>query len=281
MQYSNPKIPEGINTSKINPLKEFIVLAGGIIVTTIVVLGFLIMLVDFFADKIPFSWEQNIPVSKIVGESKAQATPAYLQNLTQNIAQQMDLPEGMDITLHYMNDDAVNAFATLSGHIFLFKGLLIKIKSEDELSMVIAHEIAHVKYRHPIRSLSHGAVVSIVLSLIGSSSSDAAGGLLGSSSMLTALHFSRDYEYKSDQAAVNTLIKMYGHAQGAIDLFVLFKQELQSSEPVELFNTHPLTKNRISQVSKIVKQSSVEGNKILTPLPKEFTRWLKEIPNKD
>jgi len=187
MQYSNPQIPEGINTTKINPLKEFIVLAGGIMITTVVVLAVLIMFIDFFADKIPFSWEKNIPVSKIVGESKARATPVYLQNLTQNIAQKRDLPAGMDITLHYINDDTVNAFATLSGHILIVKGLLLKIKSEDELAMVIAHEIAHVKYRHPIRRHSHGVVVNLGMSLIGASSRDAAGGLLGGRSWLTSL----------------------------------------------------------------------------------------------
>jgi len=276
MQYSNPKIPEGINTSKTNPLKEFFVLSGGIIFATIAVLAILTMLVDFFADKIPFSWEKNIPVSKLLDDKNTQPIPNYLQRLSQKVIQQMALPENVDITVHYINDDTVNAFATLGGHIFLFRGLLEKLKSEDELSMVIAHEVAHIKYRHPIRSLSHGLVISILLSLIGSSSGDVAGGLLGSSNMLTTMHFSRDYEYRSDQTAVNALINIYGHAEGAIALFDVFKGELNSIQTVEFLNTHPLTENRISKTREIIMHSSVESNKLITPLPTEFIDWLKD-----
>jgi len=275
MEYSNPKIPEGINTSKTNPLYEFAVLTGGIIVTAVVVLTCLIMLVDFFADKIPFSWEKNIPVAKMLSDSDTKPIPVYLDKLSQKVIKQMALPEGMDVTVHYINDDTVNAFATMGGHIFLYRGLLEKLKNEDELAMVIAHEVAHVKFRHPIRSLSHGVVVSLILSLIGSSSGEIAGGVLGSSSMLTTMHFSRDYEYQSDQAAINTLIKIYGHAQGAIGLFDVFHKEIGTVKPVEFLSTHPLTENRISQTKSIAMQSSIDGESLMTPLPAEFYSWIK------
>jgi len=275
MEYSNPKIPEGINTSKINPLHEFAVLTGGIIVTAVVVLACLIVLVDFFADKIPFSWEKNIPVTKMLGDSVTKPMPVYLDKLSQKVIKQMALPDDMDVTVHYIDDDTVNAFATMGGHIFLFRGLLEKLKNEDELVMVIAHEVAHVKFRHPIRSLSHGVVVSLILLLIGSSSGDIASGVLGSSSMLTTMHFSRDYEYQSDQAAVNTLINIYGHAQGATGLFDVFHKEIGAVKPLEFLSTHPLTENRISQTKSIALQSSVDVEPMMTPLPAEFYSWLK------
>ena len=276
MQYSNPKIPEGINTSKINPLKEFIVLSSGIIITAFIVVFFLVTLVDLFADKIPFSWEKTIPISKVFSDKNKQAMPVYLQKVSQKVMQQMALPEGMEITLHYINDDTVNAFATLGGHIFLFRGFLEKLNNEDELSMVIAHEIAHVKYRHPILSLSHGVVVSVVLSLLGSSSDNVAGSMLGNSSTLTVMHFSRGFEYQSDQAAVNALIKIYGHAQGAIGLFDVFNNEVSTTQHVEFLNTHPLTENRISKTNAIIMQTSIGGDEFTTPLPLDFVSWLKE-----
>ena len=71
MQYSNPKIPEGINTTKTNPLKEFAVLTVGVIVLAISTLAVLILLVDFFADKIPFQWEKEIPVERVLGKKMA------------------------------------------------------------------------------------------------------------------------------------------------------------------------------------------------------------------
>lgn len=274
MQYTNPEIPEGINTSKINPLKEFIILSSGIIITAVAVVALLIMLVDLFADKIPFSWEKSIPIGKLFSDKNEQAMPLYLQKVSQKIIQQMALPEGMNITLHYINDNTVNAFATLGGHVYLFRGLLEKLRNEDELSMVIAHEVAHVKYRHPILSLSHGVVVSVVLSLLGSSSDNVAGSLLGNSSMLTLMHFSRDFEYQSDQAAVSALIKIYGHAQGAIGLFDVFNKQGSSIKPVEFLQTHPLTDNRISQVRAIISEYPLTKQVAMTAFPIKFTHWL-------
>ncbi|MCC6738438.1 MAG: M48 family metalloprotease [Planctomycetia bacterium] len=50
-----------------------------------------------------------------------------------------------------IEDSNVNAFAAPGGFIFVTRGALMKMRSEDELACVLAHEIAHVVDRHGIK----------------------------------------------------------------------------------------------------------------------------------
>lgn len=278
MQYTNPQIPEGINTSESHPLKEFFILTGGVIAIVVISFYLLIVTVDFFADKIPFAWEQSIPLESLL-ETDTTEPPAYLVRLTQQVTADMALPQDMQVTLHYVNSDTVNAFATLGGHMVLHRGLLEKLRSEDELVMVIAHEIAHLKYRHPISAASHSLLAMMVLSLFTSSADDILNRLMSTSGLLTLMKFSRDYEHRADAAAVDVLLGRYGHAQGAVGLFEVFKAERGGSEPLEFLNTHPLTERRIQRALELAEKQSglpaeTSADKKMQPLPAEFTRWL-------
>lgn len=278
MQYTNPQIPEGINTSQNHPLKEFFILTGGVIAIVVVSFYLLIVTVDFFADKIPFAWEQSIPVGALLQDETSDA-PAYLEKLTQQVTADMDLPEGMQVTLHYVNSDTVNAFATLGGHMVLHRGLLEELHSEDELVMVIAHEIAHLKYRHPVSSASHSLLAMMLLSLFTSSADDILNRLMGTGGLLTLMKFSRDYEHRADAAAVDVLLGRYGHAQGAVELFEVFKAQHDGEEPLEFLNTHPLTERRIQRALDLAEQqgglsAEESSSNKLQPLPAEFTQWL-------
>ena len=281
MEYSNPELPEGINTSKEHPLKEFFLLTVGLLTVVFIVISILILIVDNFADKIPFEMEKELPISSFIDNLEKEKLPPYLDKVTQKVLNTFELPEDMKITFHYVNDDTVNAFATLGGHIVLYRGLIEKLKYEDELAMVIAHEIAHVKYRHPILSMSHGVVVGLVLSVVSSSSGNTGiNDLMGSSSMASLMRFSRDFEYQADKDAINSLIKLYGHAEGALGLFDVFNSISGSMPSFEFLATHPLTSNRISQTTKMIDKLTLSNKNIKTPYPSEFKIWLENKKQK-
>ncbi|NOX08356.1 MAG: M48 family metalloprotease [Gammaproteobacteria bacterium] len=277
MEYTNPELPEGINTSKQNPLKEFAILTLGMVGVLFISLTLLILLVDYFADKIPFDWERSLPVTRFLDSKNSEKLPLYLEQVSQQVIQSLDLPESMTISVHYVNSDTVNAFATLGGHIVLYRGLLEKLGYEDELSMVIAHEVAHIKYRHPILSASHGVVTGLVLSFIGLSSGDGVvSDLLGSVGMATMIKYSRDYEYQADSDAVESLIRIYGHADGAMGLFNIFDSAKGDIGTVEFLSTHPLTKNRITQVGTMIEGRNILNKNDMIPLPQAFKDGLKQ-----
>ena len=281
MEYSNPELPENINTSKAHPLKEFFILTAGLIAAVFILISILILVIDNFADKIPFELAKKLPIAGVIKTQKTEALPPYLERVTQKVVRSFNLDDAMKITVHYVNDDTVNAFATLGGHIVLYRGLIEKLATEDELAMVIGHEVAHIKYRHPILSASHGIVVGLVLSAISTSAGDSVvSDLMGSTGMASLRRFSREYEYQSDKDAIASLVKIYGHANGALGLFKVFENEFGKDNSFEFFATHPLTKNRIAQTKNMIAKHSLPENKKMTALPVEFKNWLRDQKEK-
>lgn len=278
MQYENPKIPEHINTSKENPLKEFSTL---LIAAVVLVIGASLLLGfggSWLAGKIPFSAENKIAdMYDITQHTDSKDHPVitqYLQKLSDKISKAQNLPPEMKITAHYMDSDTVNAFATLGGNLFIYRGLLEKLPSENSLVTLLGHEIAHVKYRHPIKSLGRGVAVSIAMTTVmGSTDSQ----VLGDAGLLTVLKFSRDMENQSDEEAMHTLQSLYGHLNGGAKLFEIFHEmraEMDSDEPAEFFSTHPLDENRITNFTKIAKQKGWKETGSVTPLPDFFKKSL-------
>ena len=284
--YSNPNIPEGINTSKEHPLKEFSTLLIGALILIAVLTFVLGFFGSYFAAKIPFSAEvkiaslYDISTDAISKEDKAtspdknekvKALKDYLQTLANKIAKAQKLPEEMKIIVHYVDGETVNAFATLGGNLILYKGLLKKLPNENALSMLLGHEIAHIKYRHPIKSMGRGVAAGIALAAITGSTNSSA---LGEAGLLTTLHYSRKMEQQSDEEAMQTLNTLYGHINGGTQLFEEFKKmriEEDAGESPALFSSHPLDQQRIDNFTRMATLKHWKTSGKLTPLPDFFS----------
>lgn len=280
MDYSNPDIPEGINYSKAHPLKEFALLTAGVfgvLLAAVLVLGFF---AEHFAQYIPFAVEKKFHILVPDHDDGPKPLQQYLNTLTQRVAAAEDLPPGMDITAHYVDSDIINAYATLGGHIVLFRGLLEKLQHENALATVIAHEIAHVKYRHVIRSMGTGLVVGIALSMVNASMGNSViSGAMNTTGQIGTLKFSRLYEQQADDAGMETLQKMYGHLGGTEELFTALKAEETNGFLPQFLRTHPDTDGRIERIQQL-RQLRGEHEPTLTPLPTDFMKWLHTKPEK-
>jgi predicted Zn-dependent protease len=296
-EYSNPQIPEGINVSSEHPLKDFFLMLSGISIALVVV----IMLLSIFAQQlvrfIPFEVEQSLTANLGQGslelpdtdspDEEAVATTlannetslaqlntekqayitrveAYLQQLSNHLLESATDP--LPVSLHYIDSDMVNAFATLGGHIFITRGLLAILPDENALAMVLAHEIAHVQHRDPIVALGRGLTVGLALmSITGNGDGALAQQLLGEVNLLVSLSFSRDAETAADAAALKSLLRHYGHVASADQLFQYLQQH-QGDELVEWFSTHPLHDQRIATIVQFAGDHPVTESKT-TPLP--------------
>lgn len=282
MEYHNKLPPEGINTTRVHPLKQFLQLAIGALVLVVVLVVFLQVSGSFMAKRIPFSFETAIvsqlddPFSN--ADERVEMT-SYLNDLAQRLSTQMPLPEGMSVTVHYDSSDVFNAFATVGGNLFFYKGLLAVIPDENTLAMVMAHEIAHVLHRDPIAAMGGGIASSIaLLALTGSSGT--AGSVLGNAGVLTSVQFTRKMEVEADREALHALYENYGHVQGAAELFMLFSEARDGETDdnpgwLERFqSTHPLDQDRIDNTEKIAADENWPLVGETTPLPNDFQRWL-------
>lgn len=276
MEYSNPEIPEGINTSKSHPLREFAWLTASVLVIALVFIAVLSLLVDRLAVHIPFSVEQQFASKFEQSDPANAALKDYLQDLADRIARVQGLPADMPIAVHYVDEDTVNAFATLGGHVVLFRGLLEKIPNENALALLLAHEIAHIQGRDPIRGLGRGVVLGLALSVISESIGNAVlDNFLSETGYFTVLKFSRDQERAADEAARATVTELYGSLRGADELFriLLDKKGPAGGPAFEFMSTHPLTEGRLQQMQS--HQDVLTGDTPDTaPLPGEFSSWI-------
>ncbi|WP_317930159.1 M48 family metallopeptidase [Halioxenophilus sp. WMMB6] len=259
MSYENPQIPEGINYSTEHPLKDFAWLLVTVLGATAVMVALLFVLAGYLVRFIPFSTEATLAqpfTSEFTQQAEPGPTQHYLQSLANQLAAAEQLPQGMTITVHYIDDDVVNAFAGLGGHIYLHRGLLAKLPHENALAMVIAHEIAHIKNRDPIVASGRMLTVVVALScLVGLGDSDLAQGMVTQATSLTALAFSRHQEQRADDDAASALLSHYGHLSGASALFETLQQEAGLELPA-FFSSHPGTQQRLGHLAELAQYQS-------------------------
>lgn len=251
MDYSNPEIPEGINTSEEHPLKEFAILTGGVLGGIFLVAVILTLLAETLAPYIPFSMEKELAQKFIAAPESGNETQAYLQDLADELMENMDIPKDMSVTVHYVEDNVENAFATMGGHVFIHRGLLDMIPNENALAMVLAHEVAHVQHRHPLMAMGRGVVLGLLLAATAGMSGDRfVGGIISDTGAVAALSFNRKQESEADLTALAALEKHYGHVAGADDLFktlIKIRDKHGISMP-QFLSTHPLSEDRIKNI---------------------------------
>jgi Zn-dependent protease with chaperone function len=282
MQYSNPKIPEGINTSQEHPLKEFFILTTGAIAVIVIIAVLLGYFGGALARLIPFEMERDW-TQEVVEETNLERNDLeqYLDSVSERVAKSMQLEDEFKINLRYSSGETINGFATLGGNIILFRGLLELLPSEDSLAMLIAHEMAHIKHRDPIVSFGRSVSIQAGLAIL-LGNTDAS--ILGSAGIFTILHFSREMETEADIEAFAVIADMYGHMGGASDLFGLIaevmKREGVSQQPA-VFSSHPMDDMRIATMEKIAASNGwrVKGKR--TPLPAKFAQWLKDTEKEE
>ncbi|MEO8038191.1 MAG: M48 family metalloprotease [Betaproteobacteria bacterium] len=276
--YSNPQIPDGINVSHTYPLVDFARLLGGILVVLVATVLLLALLAGRLAKYLPFEAEASI-AHRFVGKLAApgaQPIAAYLSTLARRLAAAHALPPGMTITVHYRPEDTVNAYATLGGHVVVYDGLLRRLPNENALAMVISHEIAHVRLRHPISSMGRGIMFGIALGVVSSAvGADVVGQALGPAGLLTLLRFSREQESEADAAGLAAVVAVYGHAGGSSDTFrALSKSVSATSRPPEWLSTHPFDETRIAAIEAAARARGWAADGPVTPYPREVAAAL-------
>jgi predicted Zn-dependent protease len=268
---------EGINASHENPLKELTWLLAGSLAAVVAIVFSISLAAQWIAPRIPYKYEARLAAS-LPSFATAPATEsgrlvqAELQVLADRLAARMQMPEGMVVRVGWRDDRTVNAFATLGGQMVFFGGLLKQLGSEDALAMVIAHELAHLKYRHASAALGRGVAVGVILSVISTElGRSAAGGLLNQAGVVTLLSFSRDQERAADEAALNALAAEYGHVGGAFELFDVFLRQpgakLEAAAAVEFLRTHPLSASRRAAIEQWAAANKVPVTGPQRPLP--------------
>lgn len=268
--YSNPEIPEGINISKEHPLKEFIILTVGVLGCIFLAVFILSLLAEKLAVYIPFSMEQKLVTQMDVEEGSPGKFETFLQKRTDELVGIMGVPESMPVHVHFVDDEVRNAFASLGGNIYIHRGLLELIPNENALTMVLAHEIAHIRDRHPIIATGRGVVVGLfILAITGFGNDSVINRIVQHTGTVGALSFSRKQERDSDLAALAAVNKYYHHVNGAMALFenLLLEEKKELIKQPQFLSTHPLSAGRIEGLREFAREQGWQISGQIVPLP--------------
>ncbi|MEM9879558.1 MAG: M48 family metallopeptidase [Pseudomonadota bacterium] len=252
MRYSNQPEREGINAQAgKGEGREFLLLGASFLVAAGLLSLLFVRAGALLGPLMPFAWEAAlVPDAAFASlDTGDERTRQRLQTLSNDIAKALDMPPNMAITLHYSKADTVNAFATFGGHMVVFDGLLKKLGSEDAVTALLAHELAHVKHRHVIKGATGTLLANLLWSALGWGGDVAALDVSGFSqlSMLSSLSMTRDMERQADAEALRAVLTRYGHAGGYFALFeTLGDIAGHDADGLDMLQTHPDVADRIA-----------------------------------
>ncbi len=187
-----------------------------------------------------------------VGRRIAAATEAYLkshgaENEIKNFSWEFNLVQSNEL----------NAFCMPGGKIVVYEGLMKIISSDDELAVVLGHEVAHAVAKHSNERMSQQVLAQYGAGILGqalSGKSEAVQQIAGQVYGLGAnygviLPFSRKHESEADRIGL-VFMRLAGYnPEVAVEFWKKMASSSTSSVP-EIASTHPSDARRIADIEK-------------------------------
>jgi len=190
-----------------------------------------------------------------VGKKIAAATEQYLKanglsSELSNFAWEFNL----------VKDNQVNAFCMPGGKIVVYEGLLKLVSSDDELAVVVGHEVAHAVAKHSNERMSQQLMTQYGAQILTQALSNKSAAIqkagstiygLGAQYGLT-LPFSRKHESEADYMGL-IFMTMAGYDP---NVAITFWQKMSAggASVPEFMSTHPSDATRIKDIQKILPE---------------------------
>lgn len=157
-------------------------------------------------------------------------------------------------TFKVLNTSDINALALPGGFVYIFKGLVDYMPSDDELAGVIGHEVSHIAKRHTVKQIEQNLMVTLIFGLIFGDR----GALLQNLAFNAIMAgYSRDDEREADRFgfiyALNSGYNPYGMEITQAKLAALAK-----TPNYGLFSSHPEPENRIALLKKYAQDAKIK-----------------------
>jgi predicted Zn-dependent protease len=197
--------------------------------------------------------KQAKAIHSVIGLDREPKVSSYVEAVGQRLAAQA---HRKDIEYRfYIVDMAVpNAFALPGGHVYVSRGLLALVNSEDELAGALGHEMGHVEARHAIKRSQVSvamAPVQIAAGLTGLAASiishDLGSGISNAPQYALA-PYSRDQEREADRIGQDIAARAGYDARGlSMLLATMSRQEkmMGGAASDSFLETHPATPERV------------------------------------
>jgi predicted Zn-dependent protease len=249
VKFTPREIEGNVNVSATKPLSEFAWLVAELVLVVAAVYLLLGLATDLVADRIPLEAELLLGKRALSAYTDA-PNPALDRRLRELVkALPPDSPlHRYRFSVHRVETKTVNAVALPGGNIVVFSGLLEKVRSENELAMVLAHELGHYAHRDHLRGLGRGLGIAVAAQMLLGSNNSAAE-LVSNAALPLFARYSRGQEAAADAFAVDLLQARFGHAGGSGDFFRRLAGE-PGGDRSYLLASHPSPEDRIARIGE-------------------------------
>ncbi len=186
-----------------------------------------------------------------------------VRNVGSRIARVANRPD-FQWSYHLVDDPKVaNAFVLPGGKVFVYSGLFRYASNENELAVVIAHEIAHALKSHGVEGAQRkqtagllGAVLQVGMGVAGVDPTTAkqVSTIYNQGATLGYIRpHSRKDEYEADSLGLMLMAKAGYDPRAALTFWDKFGKTGQSVP--EYLSTHPDPRNRIANIKRLMPQA--------------------------
>ena len=156
-----------------------------------------------------------------------------------------------DWDIELFDNPNANAFALAGGKIGVYTGIFDLIKNEDELAVIIGHEIAHITKAHSKKDVNRKIILGAGAAAVTAATRDENPNSQASIQTMTKLissfglnlPFERLQETEADREGLRLMAKAGFNPLASLDFWKKMEQQNDSLK-IEFLSTHPLYKNR-------------------------------------
>ncbi len=171
----------------------------------------------------------------------------------------------IEYSFKVLNTKEVNALALPGGFVYLFKGLVDYMPSDEELAGIIGHEVGHISKRHTVRQMEKSLGMSILFGVL---FGDRGVFLQNLAFNAIMAGYSRDDEREADQLGyIHTVRAGYNPYSMLMGLQKL--EDLSTKGSYGLFSSHPEPEARVARVQGYLRDAKVHP----TVASKDGTAW--------
>jgi len=280
LNYTPKEFPEDINVTPVHPLTDFLILCVGflgLILITYVLLG---SVSDYLVGRL--SMEQEHRLAKLLTlkykTEQINAASSKLQAIVDRISSHLNKPP-YPFSVQVICDPTVNALALPGGRILVLSGLLKMIGSENELAMVLAHEMGHYQHRDHLRGLGR-ALVFLFLTTLLSDLEGSVSQIFEKTGLLASLRFNQRQETEADNLGLELVQKTYGHVGGATTFFKTLAIEQPEGPFGAWFSSHPASENRAQNLELLIQAREWKIKPTVPLAPMSLNQICKESQNR-